>query len=144
GVLGGGRWLSWDVTGHVIIDVANQAGGGSNAVVSGIFFGGSGTPHFTSGPTVGAFIDDMADAGQKQVNIQATTDLPTICKTGATPFNSDSAPRTDHTLTLINLTPGQSYSYDVICYTATSQTNTVTVPVTVPQNSAPPAPVLGS
>jgi hypothetical protein len=38
---GGGEYLSWDLTGHVVLKVTNLAG--PNAVVSGLFFGGPAT-----------------------------------------------------------------------------------------------------
>jgi hypothetical protein len=39
----GGRYLAWNLTGHVLIRVTNL-NPSSNAVVSGIFFGGAATP----------------------------------------------------------------------------------------------------
>jgi hypothetical protein len=48
---GGGRYLLWNVSGHVVIRVTNLTG--PNAVVAGLFFGGGGS---TGGGASAAFI----------------------------------------------------------------------------------------
>jgi hypothetical protein len=55
---GNGQWLVWNLSGHVKITVANN--GGMNAVVSGIFFGGSPAP---AGPAASFVRADTTTGG---------------------------------------------------------------------------------
>ena len=99
---GSGVYLSWNITGHVQIIVTEL--GGANAVISGVFFGGSGaglTP-FVSAVTLGGTLRNNF-TGWVGMVIQVSTNPVTVNSVGRIVVSGNSG---THTVKLVDASTG--------------------------------------
>jgi hypothetical protein len=134
---GGGVYLSWNISGNVIVTVTSTAG--PNAVVSGVFFGPSGTGSTSPGPesvSVSPTSTTLSAGGTQQFTAtvtNGTSQAVTWAVSSVTPTGAN-AGSFSATTSGLYMAPASFTAAATVTVTATSADNTTSASATITLN----------